>query len=234
MAMLVPVKGNFDPSEVNRRRVPPIPKSLREQDPDRFPPVYIFNVGPRRHEFPPSEKGLRYLEACPAGKPYSKPLMLRCIEMEVYDLADGGGNMARLEEEGIDKALALIHSGVGISLDTPNLEWLGVFVSENETPTQKEIAEAKKKLMQYMRLVYDKGSELVQQGTRVDPIDRAIYNEAAQILGKSSMFGVDEHMMAKCAFCQESIVEGAVLCRHCGSRQDSEEAKKLRAQKATA
>ena len=220
MAMLVPVNGNYDPSAVNRRQIPPIPKSLREQDPDRFPPVYIFNVGPRRHEFPPSEKGFRYLEACPSGKSVSKPLMLRNIEMEVYDLADGGGNMARLEEDGLDKALALIHSGVGISIDTPNLEWLGVFVTENETPTAREISDAKKKLHQYMRLVYDKGSDLVQQGTKVDPMDRAIYNEAAQILGKASMFGVDEHTMDKCLFCRESIVEGAVwdplesTCRH--------------------
>jgi len=234
MAMLVPVTGSFDPNEVNRRRIPPIPKSLATQDPDRFPPVYIFNVGPRRHEFPPSEKGFRYLEACPAGKPYSKPLTLRNIEMEVYDLADGGGNMARLEEEGLDKALALIHSGIGLSLDTPNLEWLGVFVTENETPTAKEIAEAKKKLHTYMRLVRDKGMELVQQGSKVDPIDRAIYNEACVVLGQPSMFGTNESTMGKCVFCYESIIEGAVFCKHCHQRQDSEEGKKLRAAKVSA
>jgi hypothetical protein len=232
--MLVPVTGNYDPNTVNRRQIPPMPKALREQDPKRFPPVFIFNVGPRRHEFPPSEKGSRFLEACPAGAKHSEPLTLRNIEMEIYDLADGGGNMARLEEEGSEKALALIHSGVALSLDTPNLEWLGVFVTENETPTAKEIADAKKKLHAYMRLVHDKGSEAVQQGTKVDPIDRAIYNEACVILGLPPLFGTLDRMMAKCVFCMESIVEGAVLCKHCGSRQDGDEAKKIRAQKVGA
>ncbi|MGA9673098.1 MAG: hypothetical protein WBQ94_28120, partial [Terracidiphilus sp.] len=70
--MLVPVAGNYDAAEVNRRRVPPIPKTLREQDPKRFPPVYIFNVGPRRHEFPPLNRGSRWLEACPKGQEHSE------------------------------------------------------------------------------------------------------------------------------------------------------------------
>ena len=116
--MLVPVAGRYDAAEVNRRRVPPVPKSLREQDPRKFPPVYVFNVGPRRHEFPPLNQGLRILEACPKGQLYSKPLVFRNIEMEPYDLADGAGNMAWLEEDGIDKAKALIHEGRGgLSID---------------------------------------------------------------------------------------------------------------------
>jgi hypothetical protein len=35
--------------------------------------------------------------------------------------------------------------------------------------------------------------------------------------------------MGKCLFCKEPIIEGAVLCRHCGSRQDSKEAGEIKA-----
>lgn len=230
--MLVPVAGTYDAAEVNRRHVPPVPKSLREQDPKKFPPVYIFNVGPRRHEFPPLNQGARFLEACPKDKPYSEPLVLRNIEMEPYDLADGGGNMAWHQEDGIDKAKGLIHEGRGgLSIDAEDLSWWGVFVSENEVPTKKELADARAKLNKMLRLIYDTGSGLKQRG-HVFPVnsrDPEIYNEAAELIGQAPLFGVSDHTMSKCLFCKESIVEGAVLCKHCGSRQDSDEAKKLRA-----
>ena len=229
--MLVPVSGQFDPSVMNRRHVQPIPKALQEQDPKRFPPAYVFNVGPRRHEFPPTERGSRYLEACPKNQAHSKPLIFRNIEMEVYDLADGGGNMGRLEEEGMDKAIALIHggpNGPGLALDTPNLEWLGVFVTENEKPTAQELATANDKWKRYCRLVYDQGSEALQQGAKVQPGDRTIYNEAALVLGMKPLFGVSEHTFDRCVFCKEVIQEGAIKCKSCGERLDTVEAKDLR------
>lgn len=226
--MLVPVSGHADPSEVNRRRIAPIPKSLREQDPKKFPPVYIFNVGPRRHELPPNDRGSRYIEACPAGAKHSEPTVFRNIEMEIYDLADGGGNMGRLDEDGMEKALALIHSGPGLSWDTPNLEWFGVFVTENETPTAQELSKAKGKLGQMMRLVYDQGSEKVLQGIRVDPGDRTLYNEAAAILGKSPLYGVADHTMDHCVYCRNTIIDGAIICVSCKMRLDTDEAKALR------
>lgn len=229
--MLVPVAGTFDPQEVNRRSVPKRTKALVEQDPKKFPPVYLFNVGPYRHEFPPNDRGARYLEACPTGKAHSEPMIFRNIEMTVYDLADGGGNMAWHDEDGMELALALIHSGAKLSLDTANLEWRGVFATENEKPTQKELGEARGKLQQYMRLTYDQGSELIQQGARVLPGDRTLYNEAAAILGKPSLFGVADHTMDRCVFCKNTILEGAIICTHCHSRLDSDEAKNLKAKK---
>lgn len=234
--MLVPVTGNYDPRDVNRFEIPPLPKALAEQRPDRFPPVYLFNVGPHRHELPPSEKGFRYIEACPVGAKHSVPLIMRNIEMELFNPADGAGKLARLEEDGLDKARALIHVGAELSLYTPNLEWQGVFVTENETPTAKELADAKKKLQRYMRLVYDEGSRLKSRGHvfPTDSRDPELFNEAAAYLGQAPLFGVDEHTRGRCLFCGESIVEGVLLCKHCGSRQDSEEAKKLKAAKATA
>lgn len=234
MAMLVPVSGNrIDSGEMNRRHVPKVPKRLQEQPPSQFPPVYIFNVGPRKHEFPPSERGSRFLEPCPKGRQYSEPLILRNIEMEVYDLADGGGNMGLLQEEGLDKAKAIIHSFQDMekpSIDTANLEWLGVFVTENKVPTSEEISKAKAKLNQYLRLVYDQGSEALQQGVKVVPGDRAIYNEAAMALGMKPLFGVSEHTFDRCVFCKETIQEGAIKCKSCGERLDTPEAKKLRSE----
>lgn len=233
MPMVVPVENLSNPGEFNRRRVPPIPKSLKNQDPKRFPPLYMFNVGPRRWEFPPNDRGSRFLEACPKGKPYSDALVIPNIVMEIYDLADGGGNMGRLEEDGIDVALGLIHggpSGPKLSLDTANLEWFGVFVTENEVPTKLEIDNAKKKLHQMMRLVYDTGSSLVSQNADMSKRDgdKVLFNEAAEFLGLRPLWGTDDHIAERCVFCQENIRAGAVLCRHCNSRQDTPEAKELR------
>lgn len=230
--MLVPVSGKFDANEVNRRRVPKIPKILREQDPKRFPPTFIFNVGPLQHEFPPNNNGPRILEACPKGQAYGVPLIFRCIEIQPYDLADGGGNMANHEEESFEAAKMMIHEGGKLAIDTADLTWFGVFVTQNEEPTKKELAEATRKWNAMARLRYDRGAELKSQGANVQPGDRDIYNQAAEVCGMPPLFGVADHKLDKCLFCKEPIVDGAILCKHCGSRQDSEEAKKLRAAKA--
>ena len=230
--MFVPVAGNYDPAEVNRRQLPPIPKSLKEQDPKRFPPTYVFNVGPYRHEFPPNNTGPRFLEACPQGKPYGEPLTFRNIEITPYDLADGGGNMGLLQEDSAAILPEIIHAGRPLSINTADLTWRGVFISENKTPTKEEIAAAKKKLQAWMRLIYDQGSDLKLQGALVQPGDRSIYNEAAAYCGMPPLFGVADHMLDKCVFCQEPIISGAILCKHCGSRQDSTEAKEIKKAKA--
>jgi hypothetical protein len=60
-----------------------------------------------------------------------------------------------------------------------------------------------------------------------------LYNEACHILGVPVLFGVSEHTMDRCVFCKETVMEGALVCKHCGLRQDSDEAKKLRGQKAS-
>lgn len=228
--MLVPVSGNFDANQVNRRNIPPIPKNLREQDPEKFPPTFIFNIGPRKHEFPPNNNGPRILDACPKGEAYGVPLILRNIEIQPYDLADGGGNMGLHMEDSIESAKQMIHEGSGLSLDTADMTWFGVFVTQNEDPTKKELADASKKLHAMMRLIYDTGSNHKTRGTSfpVTSRDPELYNEAADFLGQAPLFGVADHTMAKCLFCLNSIIEGALLCTHCGSRQDSEEAKSLK------
>lgn len=230
--MLVPVTGSFDSREVNRRQLPPIPKTLREQDPKRFPPTYVFNVGPYQHEFPPNNNGPRFLKPCPDGAAYGDPLVFRNIEITPYDLADGGGNMGLLQEDSIDTAKLMVHEGGSLSIDTMDLTWRGVFVSENAKPTAAELAAAKKKLGAWMRLIYDKGSDLKMQGALVQPGDRSIYNEAAVACGMPPLFGVADHMLDKCVFCMEPIISGALLCKHCGSRQDSTEAKDIKKAKS--
>lgn len=230
--MLVPVAGNFDANQVNRRQIPPIPKVLREQDPEKFPPTYIFNVGPMRHEFPPNNRGVRILEACPKNKAYGKPLTLRNIEISPYDLADGAGNMGLHQEDSFEAVKQMLHEGADLALDTADLTWFGVFATQNKKPSAEELAEANRKLSAMMRLRYDKGSDLKLQGSQVQAGDRKLYNEAAETLGVSPLFGVSDHTMDRCLFCQETIVGGAILCKHCGSRQDSDEAKSLKKAKS--
>lgn len=230
MAMLVPVAGDYNGAEVNRRNLPPLPKHLKNQDPKRFPPIYVFNVGPRRHEFEALSHGARFLEPCPKGQEYSEPLVMQDIECQPYDLADGAGNMAWWQEEGYEKACAL----VGITKDeaeptlyTANLKWFGVFITHNQKPTQKEVSDAKECLQRMMELIYATGSDLVSQNVNVRPEDRRIYNEAAQFLGHKQLYGTSAHMMATCPICKNSIIAGAKKCTHCNEMLTPENIKKF-------
>ena len=101
------------------------------------------------------------------------------------------------------------------SLYTTNGEWLGVFWSHSEEPSDREVAEARAKKKQRDELIYAQGAELVQAGTPVKPSDRVIYNEAAEALGRPQFWGSIEHTLAQCPECRENIIEGANFCKHC-------------------
>ena len=247
--MLVPIHGDKNAVtslQLNKRNrtMPTMASALATV---AAPPVYIFNIWKR----PWDDCGYR-IPACKQGKRYSAPLVIDALVLAEYDLGDGGGNMGTTVDPGMAVALSIIGAtkdptlkvvvdgeaeeveeevigGIPGGLFTTNKEWFGVFATTNKTPTEQELQQADAKLRQMMQLIYDTGSELLQAGEKVDMLNRRNYNDAAKFLGRAPLWGNQEHTMDRCVFCKEPIVAGAVKCKHCGSRLDSQEAKKLMA-----
>lgn len=241
--MLVPVKGGANALQLNKRNrtMPTMRDALRTV---AAPPVYIFNTWKR-----PWDEGGYRIPACKQGAEYSKPLVIDALVLAEYDLGDGGGNMGTTVDPGMAVALSIIGAatdptlrvvggeaeevvedvigGIPGGLFTTNKEWFGVFATINEEPTQEELSRARGKLSQMMTLIYDTGSELLQAGEKVDMLNRRNYNDAAKFLGRSPLWGNQEHTMDRCVFCKEPILAGAIKCRHCNSRLDTKEAKEL-------
>ena len=217
--MLVPVKGIPNPSEANRRNRAIIPSVLRNQDPNRFPPVYIFNIYDRSHVIPFGGFGTRTILACPKDAEYSEALVLDAMVLQEYDLADGSGNMSFTAEDGMEVARDLIgvnSSSPGIGLYTTNLEWWGVFATRSEKPLRRELDAARAKLTKMMQFIFENGKALAQEGplglNKIGPN----HYRAAEYLNLSAPWATVASPMERCPVCKESIQPEALKCRFCG------------------
>jgi hypothetical protein len=197
-----------------------------------LPSIYIFNVS-RTAFYNRVGAGKGYtIPACEPGEEYSEPLVIPTLILSEIDLADGGNNMGVVMNPGLNGTVDIggeerfvigiandiigtNSSSPALGLFTTNLEWFGVFATKNKKPTPKELDEARSKLRQRMELVYAQGAELVQAGTAVKPGDRAVYNEAAEILGRKQFWGSLDHTRGTCPECHEDIIDGATYCKHC-------------------
>ena len=220
--MLVPVSGNASSAYANRRTRANIPSMMKDQDPKKFPPIYIFNTYNRQHVIHHGSWGQKLIPACTPGEDYSTPLILKAIEIQEYDLADGAGNMGFVAEDGIELARDIIgvnSPGKALGLFTTDLEWLGVFATTNQTPTDAELKAAKGKLSRWMRIVYDDGAKLAASGPKgLDQIQEN-HNVAAQFLGIKNPPWLTvlpaQEGVEKCPQCLEEVQIGAKFCKHC-------------------
>ncbi len=227
--MLVPVQGGVENLQKRNRQIQMQEAGLRTV---KLPSIYIFNVS--RREFRNRiGAGKNYtIPACQPGEEYSEALEIPNLVLSEIDLADGGNNMGVIMNPGLNgvveiggeerMVIGIANDIIGtnstspaLGLYTTSLEWWGVFATLNKTPTKAELDQARSKLQQRMELVYATGAELVQAGKNVPMIDRPLYNEAAEILGRKPFWGTLEHTRAQCPECHEDIIGGATFCKHC-------------------
>lgn len=227
--MLVPVQGGIENIQRRNRMIFMQQAGLASVD---LPNVYIFNIS--RNVFPTRVgAGKTYtIPACAKGKAYSKPVIVPALILSEIDHADGGNNMGvvmnpaenSIVEMGDEerKVIGVVNDIIGTDSTSPadgefttNLEWLGVFATRNETPTEKELAGARERLKHHMELIYAKGADKVQQGESIPMLDRPVYNEAAEFLGRNTFWGNTEHAKGNCPECGENIIAGAKFCKHC-------------------
>ena len=221
---LVPHVGSLEPSKMNRRQRPTIPALLQQDDPAKFPPVYVFNTFNREHRVNMGGKGFKVVPACPPDKPFSEPLVLRSIEIEEYDLADGVGSMSFTAEDGLDVARDVIgvrSTYAALGLYSTNLEWWGVFATLNNPPKKDELEEAKRKLTRMMRVIFENGKVLAASGPLGLASISPNHNIAAEFLGESKPWTTSpEVARINCPECAEKIMPSAKVCIHCKAKLD--------------
>jgi hypothetical protein len=227
--MLVPVQGGVESLQKRNRSIQMQEAALSTVT---LPSVFIFNVSQRAFPGRVGAGKTYNIPACKPGEDYSDPIELKSLILSEIDLADGGNNLGVVMNPALSgnvkfgneykRVIGVANDIVGtdsaspaVGLYTTNLEWLGVFATANEVPTKQELETARAKLRQRMDLVYAQGAELVANGGKVPVEDRAIYNEAAEILGRAPFWGNLDHTLARCPECQENIIGGANFCKHC-------------------
>lgn len=216
-----------------KKRMRALPQAKAALKRANLPKVYIFNVGNR--EWKDIEvAGVRYrIPACPLGAKFSEPLAVDSLVPTEYDPANGNDQLAAINEpaltgvmdmgDGVDQQVFGIaddivgkySSSPAIGLMTTNREWFGVFVSESSPPKAEDLAQANARWLQMNEMIYQDGADKVSQNVNVDPRDRKVYNDAADMLGKKLLWGNRDHTMGKCPECFESIIDGANYCKNC-------------------
>ena len=192
-----------------------------------LPPVYIFNIYQKAWEVPLGGLGSFHIPACPEGKAYSEPLVIKGMNRDEYDLGDSG-RMSWNVLEGDKLARTIVgidSSSPALGEFTSNREWWGVFMTHNEVPTETELAEARKKLTQLMTMFLERGDKLAANGKLGDiqEMDR----KAAQFLNQKRAWAQLPEKMDSCPGCGEPIRPGVIKCKECGAILDMDKAAAL-------
>jgi hypothetical protein len=99
----------------------------------------------------------------------------------------------------------------------------GVFVAAGETPTEAELADARRRLEEFQsRLVA--AADLEWERTRNPMFITDLERRAARQLKLEKPWVYDANPLAECPVCAEKIKHGVAVCRSCGAILDREKA----------
>src|SRR5271155_3389150 len=185
--------------------------------------VYIFNVGPLSwtkdsvtkidNRVARGSAGSYAIEACQAGAKYSKPLIIPSVVMSSYiDAASGAMKTDDVEGKYIAKDILHPNNG-GDWSEGVNLDERGCFMTFNEVPTEKELADARAKLEVYGRsqLAIATGLETRGELDKITPNMRLF----ATYFGEDRSWNKIYRKIGECPSCGESAKENII--RHsCG------------------
>ena len=215
-------------------------KNVPEFMAKRFPPVYVFNIGPKSHRRQGYAGGEYNIAACEQGQPYSKPTILNGFIADEYNLGDGRGGMSWNAEEGADVAKDVV--GIGstspeLSAMTTNLEWWGVFIAsgqnptaeeqkdpaytKGEKPTKWELAQAKSKLDKLMARILSEGDRIApfQNDPNSEKLTQ-IHFDAAAYLKQPRNWANPVQAMSDCPGCGNPVKQNIAKCGSCGAILD--------------
>lgn len=151
----------------NRRvRTTVDPRLLKSQA-----PWYVHNIYDMKHIAELGSLRTWHVPACPKGTKYVT-LEVPGFIADEYDLGDGNGRMAWNPVMGEDLANDILNNKAGLtelSINSPNLEWWGVFASPNEVPTEQELMSAHAKLDKMQTLLLQEGDKKFMEGPSDKP-----------------------------------------------------------------
>lgn len=99
----------------------------------------------------------------------------------------------------------------------------GVFVAAGETPTEGELADARRRLEEFQRRLVA-AADLEWERTRNPMFITDLERRAARQLGLEKPWLYDSRPLAECPVCAEKIKHGVAVCRSCGAILDREKA----------
>ncbi len=156
------------------------------------------------------------VRACPAGQAYE--LTAVGPREGMIDLGDKRTFNFPITAREIAEDIA--HE---INSDGGDASFFGVFVCAGERPTERELAEARRKLEEfYKRLVFiaDQEWERTHNHMLVSDVQR----RAARCLGLERDWAYDPKPMVDCPACGSKVRPGVAVCRACGAVLDREKA----------
>jgi len=99
----------------------------------------------------------------------------------------------------------------------------GVFVAAGDLPTDAELADARRRLEEFQRLLV-KAADLEWERTKNPMFITDLDRRAARQLGLEKPWLYDPKPLADCPVCAEKIKPGVAVCRSCGAILDREKA----------
>jgi hypothetical protein len=196
----------------NSRKRANIPDALMRDK----PPLYIFNIADIPHEKHLGSLGRFLIPACPAGEPYSKPLVIHGVYADEFDMATENGDMGVNFVMGTDVARSVVgldSSSPDLGPYTTNLTWQGAFIAASKTPTKAELDEAHAKFTRFNAMYLQIGDSLAEQG-KIGEIPAAS-RKAVKYLNQGRDWAKAPVPMKDCPACGEAIKPNVAVCTHC-------------------
>ena len=203
---------------LNTRREAEIPEMVRQLSAERS--VFIFNVGPWSHVQWLGSMGKCNIPACPTDAEYSEPVVIPGIPTEQVIMNEN--QMTALMYDGMEHARAIV--GIGKHMAPQNsLERVGVAISTEWPPSAKDVAEARKRLLEHCRALVGEANAALAQGPKAaeETIRPDQHFVAARILGLTDVEAPFLHRAVAtkdriaCPFCGESMGANLPKCPNC-------------------
>src|SRR5712664_442589 len=110
-----------------------------------------------------------------------------------------------------------------INSDSGEGSFHGVFVAAGASPTETELADARRRLEEFQRRLVA-AADLEWERTKNPMFITDLERRAARQLGLEKPWLYDPKPLAECPVCAEKIKHGVAVCRSCGAILDREKA----------
>ena len=151
-----------------------------------------------------------------AGEAYAVTMIRGCTG--VMDLGDKRTMEYRITAREIAEDIAR-----EINSDSGEGSFHGVFVAAGTSPTETELADARRRLEEFQRRLVA-AADLEWERTKNPMFITDLERRAARQLGLEKPWLYDAKPLAECPVCAEKIKHGVAVCRSCGAILDREKA----------
>lgn len=179
--------------------------------------VWLVNISPEK--WPPRQRtyfGSLEVRSPETGEAYAVTPIRGC--MGVMDLGDRRTMEYRITAREIAEDIAR-----EINNDSGEGSFHGVFVAPSATPSETELADARRKLQEFQRRLVA-AADLEWERSKNPMFITDLERRAARQLGQEKPWLYDPKPLAECPVCAEKIKHGVAVCRSCGAILDSEKA----------